>query len=53
MKTEFKKVGTIHYAQWGEWGGERTCGGRYFTTDVKHTGLWENVTCKFCLKNRK
>lgn len=40
----------VHYAPWGEWGGERVSCGRYYTTDVRHTGRLEKVTCKFCLK---
>lgn len=40
----------IHYAQSGEWGQIKVCSGRYFTTDVCHTGSVEKVTCKNCLK---
>lgn len=38
----------VHYAPYGEWGGERVNCNRYFTTDVAHTGNKSKVTCKFC-----
>lgn len=40
----------VHYAPSGEWGTTKVNCGKYFTTDVLHTGLKEKVTCKFCLK---
>lgn len=39
----------VHYAPSGEWGGERVNCNRYYTTDVKHTGVLSKVTCKRCL----
>ena len=39
-----------HYAPGGEWGGQRVNCGRYYTTDVSHSGLFEKITCKFCLE---
>ena len=39
---------SIHYASYGEWGGARVNCGRYYTTDVAHTGDISKVTCKFC-----
>ncbi len=41
----------VHYAPAGEWGGERVNCGKYFTTDVAHSGDKSKVTCKLCLKN--
>ena len=38
----------VHYAPYGEWGGERVNCGKYYTTDVAHTGNRDKVTCKFC-----
>jgi hypothetical protein len=38
----------VHYAPYGEWGGERVNCNRYFATDVAHTGNKDKVTCKFC-----
>jgi len=38
----------VHYAPHGEWGGERVNCGKYYTTDVAHTGNRDKVTCKFC-----
>ena len=46
----------VHYAPYGEWGGERVNCGRFYTTDVAHTWNKDDVTCKFCqafFKNRK
>lgn len=43
------KIKVIHYAPAGEWGGQRVSCGRYYTTDVNHTGLIKKVTCKRCL----
>ena len=40
-----------HYAPSGEWGGEKTNCGRYFTCDIKHTDMQHKVTCKYCLSN--
>lgn len=39
-----------HYAPSGEWGSTRVNCGRYFTTDVSHTGNKSKVDCKYCLK---
>jgi hypothetical protein len=38
----------VHYAPYGEWGGELVNCGKYYTTDVAHTGNRDKVTCKFC-----
>lgn len=38
----------VHYAPYGEWGGESVNCGRYYTTDVAHTGNRDKVTCKYC-----
>ena len=38
----------VHYAPYGEGGGERVNCGKYYTTDVAHTGNRDKVTCKFC-----
>ena len=38
----------VHYAPYGEWGGERVNCGKYYTTDVAHTSNRDKVTCKFC-----
>lgn len=38
----------VHYAPHGEWGSERVNCGKYYTTDVAHTGNRDKVTCKFC-----
>lgn len=38
-----------HYAPSGEWGNPETYCGRYWTTDVKHRALMDEVTCKRCL----
>jgi hypothetical protein len=35
-----------HYAPSGEWGNPKTYCGRYWTTDVKHRALMDEVTCK-------
>jgi hypothetical protein len=40
----------VHYAPYGEWGGQKVNCGRYFTTDVAHTGNSSKVTCKYCLR---
>lgn len=40
----------FHYAPNGEWGNPKTGCGRYWTTDVRHTALIDEVTCKYCLK---
>lgn len=40
----------FHYASSGEWGGSRVNCGRYYTTDVAHTGDKSKVTCKHCLR---
>lgn len=40
----------IHYSLYGEWGSTKVSCGRYFTTDVGHTGNQSKVTCKLCLK---
>lgn len=45
MKKETYK---IHYAISGEWGGEKVNCGRYYTSDVAHTGNFKKVTCKRC-----
>lgn len=39
-----------HYAPSGEWGATKVNCGKYFTTDVKHTGNKSKVDCKYCLK---
>jgi hypothetical protein len=44
---------SIHYAQSGEWGGSKTNCHRYFTSDVNHTGIIDEVTCKWCLQSFK
>jgi hypothetical protein len=38
-----------HYAPYGIWSAKTYCG-RYWTTDVKHRGLMDEVTCKRCLE---
>ena len=38
----------VHYAPYGEVGGERVNCGKYYTTDVAHTGNRDKVTCKLC-----
>lgn len=40
----------IHFAPSGEWGSTRVNCGRYYTTDVAHTGNKDKVTCKYCLQ---
>jgi len=40
----------VHYAPYGEWGGEQVNCGKYYTTDVAHTGNEKKVTCKYCLR---
>jgi hypothetical protein len=40
----------IHYAPNGEWGNTRVNCGKYYTTDVAHTGNKDKVTCKYCLR---
>jgi len=40
----------IHYSPSGEWGSPKTCCGRHWSSDVKHTALIDEVTCKHCLK---
>lgn len=47
-----KKGPSVHYAPYGEWGGERVNCNRYFTSDVANSGVWSKVTCKHCLKNK-
>jgi hypothetical protein len=39
-----------HYAPSGEWGNPKTYCGRYWTTDVRHRALMDEVTCKRCLE---
>jgi len=46
-----KKVkAKVHWAPSGEWGNPKLCMGRYWSTDVNHTALINEVTCTHCLK---
>jgi len=38
----------IHYAPYGEWGGQRVNCNRFYSANVAHTGVKEKVTCKYC-----
>lgn len=40
-----------HYAPSGEWGNLKTTCIKYFTSDVNHTGVLKEVTCKNCIKS--
>lgn len=40
----------VHYAPYGEWGSARVNCGKYYTTDVAHSGDRSKVTCKLCLR---
>ena len=50
MRENKKERLKTHYAPSGEWGNPKTYCGRYWTTDIKHRALIDEVTCKDCLK---